>query len=41
MGLTVQEVLLNGNHKEIAKWKEEKKLLETKKYRPDLLKKDN
>lgn len=41
MGLTVPEVLLNGNHKEIEKWKEEQKLLETKKYRPDLLNKDN
>ena len=41
MGLTVPEVLLNGNHKEIEKWKGEQKLLETKKYRPDLLNKDN
>jgi len=39
MGLSVPEVLVNGNHKEIAKWKEEQKILETKKYRPDLLKK--
>ena len=38
-GLTVPEVLLNGNHKEIEKWKKEQKLLETKKYRPDLLNK--
>lgn len=37
MGLSVPEVLLNGNHKEIEKWKQEQKLLETKKYRPDLL----
>lgn len=37
MGLTVPEVLLNGNHKEIEKWKLEQKVLETKKYRPDLL----
>ena len=37
MGLSVPEVLLNGNHKEIEKWKQEKKLEETKKYRPDLL----
>ena len=37
MGLTVPEVLLNGNHKEIEKWKMEQKLSETKKYRPDLL----
>ena len=39
MGLSVPEVLLNGNHKEIEKWKSEKKLEETKKYRPDLLQK--
>ena len=37
MGLKVPEVLLNGNHKEIEKWKAEQKILETKKYRPDLL----
>ena len=36
MGLRVPDVLLNGNHKEIAKWKQEQKILETKKYRPDL-----
>ena len=40
MGLTVPEVLLNGNHKEIEKWKREKQLEETKKYRPDLLDED-
>ena len=40
MGLSVPEVLLNGNHKEIEKWKAEQKILETKKYRPDLLDKD-
>lgn len=36
-GLSVPEVLINGNHKEIEKWKMEQKLSETKKYRPDLL----
>ena len=42
MGLKVPDVLINGNHKEIEKWKSEQKLLETQKYRPDLLqKKDN
>ena len=41
MGLRVPDVLLNGNHKEIAKWKQEQKILETKKYRPDLLEKLN
>lgn len=37
MGLSVPEVLINGNHKEIEKWKAEQKIIETKKYRPDLL----
>lgn len=37
MGLKVPDVLLSGNHKEIAKWKEEQRIIETKKYRPDLL----
>ena len=41
MGLRVPDVLLNGDHKEIAKWKQEQKILETKKYRPDLLEKLN
>lgn len=41
MGLRVPDVLLNGNHKEISKWKQEQKILETKKYRPDLLEKLN
>lgn len=37
MGLEVPEVLISGNHKEIEKWKIEQKIIETKKYRPDLL----
>ncbi|MBQ7352341.1 MAG: tRNA (guanosine(37)-N1)-methyltransferase TrmD [Clostridia bacterium] len=37
MGLSVPEVLLNGNHKEIEKWKLEQKRIETEKFRPDLL----
>lgn len=37
MGLEVPDVLISGNHKEIEKWKMEQKILETKKYRPDLL----
>lgn len=41
MGLTVPDVLVNGNHKEIKKWQDEQKILETKKYRPDLLEKLN
>lgn len=40
MGLSVPEVLINGNHKEIEKWKQEQKISETKKYRPDLLEKE-
>jgi len=40
MGLSVPEVLLNGNHKEIEKWKQEQKIVETKKFRPDLLNKE-
>ncbi len=39
MGLSVPDVLLSGNHKEIEKWKQEQKIIETKKYRPDLLNK--
>lgn len=39
MGIGVPDVLLSGNHKEIEKWKKEQKILETKKYRPDLLNK--
>lgn len=36
-GMKVPEVLLNGNHKEIEKWRKEKSLENTKKKRPDLL----
>lgn len=39
MGLKVPDVLLSGNHKEIEKWKQEQRIVETKKYRPDLLEK--
>ena len=39
MGLKVPDVLISGNHKNIEKWKEEQRILETKKYRPDLLEK--
>lgn len=39
MGQTVPEVLLNGNHKLIEKWRKEKALELTAKRRPDLLKK--
>ena len=37
MGKKVPEVLLNGNHQEIAKWRKEKSLEITKQRRPDLL----
>lgn len=39
MGLKVPEVLLNGNHKEIARFRRECSLEITKKRRPDLIKK--
>lgn len=37
-GGKVPEVLLSGNHSEIAKWRREQALEKTKKNRPDLLK---
>lgn len=37
-GLEVPEVLLNGNHAEIARWRLEQSLTRTAKKRPDLLK---
>ena len=37
-GLTVPEVLLSGNHAEVAKWREEQSKIITEKRRPDLLK---
>lgn len=39
MGLEVPDVLLNGNHKLIGKWRKEQSKLLTAKRRPDLLKK--
>ena len=36
-GMKVPEVLQNGNHGEIAKWRKEQSLKKTKKNRPDLL----
>lgn len=36
-GMTVPDVLLNGNHAEIEKWRHEMALEKTKKNRPDLL----
>jgi tRNA (guanine37-N1)-methyltransferase len=37
-GMKVPEVLLNGNHAEIEKWRREQAKLRTKAQRPDLLK---
>ncbi|MBO4538994.1 MAG: tRNA (guanosine(37)-N1)-methyltransferase TrmD [Clostridia bacterium] len=37
MGLTVPEVLLNGNHAQIKAWRKEQSLALTKERRPDLL----
>ena len=37
-GEKVPEILLSGNHSEIAKWRKQKSLEKTKKVRPDLLK---
>jgi tRNA (guanine37-N1)-methyltransferase len=39
-GLSVPEVLLSGNHQEIAKWRKEQALKKTHEKRPDLLKKN-
>ena len=36
-GMKVPEVLLNGNHEEIKKWRHEEALKKTKERRPDLL----
>lgn len=41
MGLSVPEVLLNGNHAEIAKWQYEQSIKVTKELRPDLLDENN
>ncbi len=38
-GMNVPEVLLNGNHNEISKWREKQRKLRTKERRPDLFKK--
>jgi len=36
-GMRVPDVLLNGNHAEIEKWRREKALEKTRKFRNDLL----
>lgn len=40
-GLNVPEVLLSGNHAEIAKWRQEQRLKRTLERRPQLLKKSS
>jgi tRNA (guanine37-N1)-methyltransferase len=40
-GMKVPDVLLNGNHAEIEKWRREKALEKTRKIRPDLLHGEN
>ena len=37
-GMRAPEVLLNGNHAEIARWRREASLDKTQRHRPDLLK---
>jgi tRNA (guanine37-N1)-methyltransferase len=37
-GLRVPDVLLTGNHAEIARWRHEEALKKTERNRPDLLK---
>jgi len=40
MGLKVPEVLVGGNHAEVAKWRRERQIELTERLRPDLLKKE-
>ncbi len=40
-GMKVPDVLLNGNHAEIEKWRREKALAKTRKFRKDLLEGEN
>ncbi len=40
-GMSVPEVLLNGNHAQILKWQREQAILTTKKRRPDMLQSAN
>jgi tRNA (guanine37-N1)-methyltransferase len=35
-GWTVPEVLIGGNHREVAKWRREQALAKTRRNRPDL-----
>jgi tRNA (guanine37-N1)-methyltransferase len=38
MGMKVPEIILNGDHKKIEKWRESEALKRTAERRPDLLK---
>ena len=40
-GMKVPDVLLSGNHTEIAKWRKEMRIQKTQERRPDLLSKNN
>jgi len=40
-GMRVPEILLSGNHAEIEKWRRQKALEKTRKFRQDLLNKEN
>ena len=40
-GMKVPDVLLSGNHAEIAKWRKEMRIQKTQERRPDLLSKNN
>jgi tRNA (guanine37-N1)-methyltransferase len=39
-GMSVPEILLSGNHKEVARWRKEQAKQRTQQRRPDLLKED-
>jgi len=39
-GMKVPDILLSGDHKKIAQWRQQQALERTKKYRPDLIKGD-
>jgi tRNA (guanine37-N1)-methyltransferase len=41
LGLSVPDVLIGGNHAEVAKWRRERSFAETEAKRPDLLKKQD
>ncbi|MEG1535341.1 MAG: tRNA (guanosine(37)-N1)-methyltransferase TrmD [Clostridia bacterium] len=41
LGMEVPAVLLSGNHQEVDKWRKNKQIEITEKYRPDLLEKKN